>query len=91
MSMFPAHLHREVKKEFASFAAGLDDYSDISALEERSTMNPVRWWIFHGANGVHLRNLAIRVLSQVTSSSSTKRNWSTYGFIHSVKCNRLGL
>ena len=41
MRMFPAHLHREVKEEFASFAAGLDDYSDISALDERSTMNPV--------------------------------------------------
>eukprot|EP00253_Pinus_taeda_P031593 PITA_31593 len=27
---------------------------------------------------------------QVASSSSTERNWSTYGFIHSVKRNRLG-
>ena len=48
MRIFPAHLHREVKEEFSSFAAGIDDYSDISSLEERSTMNPVRWWIFHG-------------------------------------------
>ena len=75
MRMFPAHLHREVKEEFASFAAGLDDYSDISALDERSTMNPVRWWICHGANGVHLQTLAIRILSQVASSSSTERNY----------------
>eukprot|EP00253_Pinus_taeda_P017793 PITA_17793 len=43
--MFPSHLHREVKEEFASFASGIDDYADISALEERSTMNPIRWWI----------------------------------------------
>jgi hypothetical protein len=42
---------------------------------------PVRWWIFHGANGVHLQTLAIRILSQVASSSSTKRNWSTYDSI----------
>jgi hypothetical protein len=90
MRMFPSHLHREVKEEFASFAAGIDDYADISALEERSTMNPVRWWICHGANGVHLQSLAIRILSQVASSSSAERNWSTYGFIHSVKRNRLG-
>eukprot|EP00253_Pinus_taeda_P030084 PITA_30084 len=88
--MFPSHLHREVKEEFASFAAGIDDYADISALEERSTMNPVRWWICHRANGVHLQNLAIRILSQVASSSSVERHWSTYGFIHSVKRNRLG-
>ena len=34
MRMFPTHLHREVKEEFASFAVGLDDYSDISTLEK---------------------------------------------------------
>jgi len=53
-------------------------------------MNPVRWWICHGANGVHLQNLAIRVLSQVASSSSAEMNWRTYGFIHFMKRNRLG-
>ena len=52
-------------------------------------MNPVRWWICHGENGVHLQNLAIFLLSQVASSSSTESNWSTYDFIHSVKHNRL--
>jgi hypothetical protein len=40
---------------------------------------PVRWWICHGANGVHLQSLAICILSQVASC-----------FIHSVKRNRLG-
>jgi hypothetical protein len=90
MRIFPAHLHMEVKEEFPSFAAGIDDYSDISSLEERSTMNLVRWWICNGENGVHLQNLGIRVLSQVASSSLAKRNWSTYGFIHFVKRNRLG-
>ena len=37
-----------------------------------------------------MQALAIRILSQVASSSSVERNWSTYGFIHFVKCNRLG-
>ena len=90
MRIFPAHLRRKVKEEFSSFAAGIDDYSNISTLEERITTNLVRWWICHGANGVHLQSLAIRILSQVASSSSAERNWSTYGFIHSVKRNRLG-
>ena len=49
MRIFLAHLHREVKEEFASFTVGMDDYSDVSALEERSTMYPVRWWVCHGA------------------------------------------
>ena len=72
MRIFLTHLHWEVKEEFASFAAGLDDYSDISALDERSTMTPVSWWVCHGANGVHLQTLSIHVLSQVASSSSTE-------------------
>ena len=53
-------------------------------------MNLVKWWTCHGASGVHLQSLATRILSQVASSSSVERNWSTYSFIHSVKRNRLG-
>lgn len=90
LRFFPADLHREVKGKFASFAARLDPYSDISALDERNAMSPVKWWVCHGANGVHLQSLAIRILSQVARSSLTERNWSTYGFIHSMKRNRLG-
>ena len=63
MRMFPADLQREVKEEFANFAGGFNEYSDVIALEERSTMNPVRWWICHGADGVHLQNIAIHILS----------------------------
>jgi len=90
MRTFTGHLHREVKEEFTSFAAGLDEYSNISTLDERSTMSPIRWWICHGANGVHLQSIAIRILSKVASSSSSEINWSTYGFIHSVNHNRFG-
>ena len=79
-----------MKEEFVSLAVGLDDYLDILALDERSTMSPVRWWVCHGANGVHLQTLAIHVLSHVASSSSAEKNWSTYGFIYYVKRNRLG-
>jgi hypothetical protein len=79
-----------VREEFACFAAGLENFPNISALEERSTMNPIKWWTCHRANGVYLQILSTRILSQVASSSSAKRNWSTYGFIHFLKRNRLG-
>ena len=62
----------------------------MSTLDERGSMNTLKWWTCHGANGVHLQILATRILSQVASSSTTERNWSIYGFIHSVKRNRLG-
>ena len=86
--LFPASLQTEVREEFTSFAAGLEEFGDISALEERS-MNPIKWWTCHGANGLYLQSLATCILSQVASSSSAERNWSTYGFIHNVKRNRL--
>ena len=53
-------------------------------------MNPIKWWTCHGANGVYLQDFATCTLSQVANSSSGKRNLSTYGFIHSLKCNKLG-
>jgi hypothetical protein len=59
-------------------------------MDDSGHMDPITWWGFHGRNSVHLSTLATRLLSQVVSSSSTKRNWSTYGFIHLVKRNRLG-
>jgi hypothetical protein len=52
--------------------------------------DPVKWWTCHGVNGVYLQSLATRILSQVASSSLVEKNWSTYGFIHFMKCNRLG-
>ena len=50
----------------------------------------VATWNFYGGALPHIQKLAIKVLSQVASSSSAERNWSTYGFIHSMKRNRLG-
>ncbi|MCO5548417.1 hypothetical protein L7F22_001873 [Adiantum nelumboides] len=44
----------------------------------------------YGTGALELQRLAICVLSQVSSASACERNWSTYGFIHSLKCNRLG-
>jgi hypothetical protein len=70
--LFPASLQTDVRQEFACFAVGLEDFADISALDERRTMDPVKWWTCHGASGVHLQSLATRILSQVASSSSTE-------------------
>jgi hypothetical protein len=35
--------------------------------------------------------MAMRVLSQVVNTSSAKRCWSTYSFIHNVRRNRLNV
>ena len=88
--LFLASLQIEVREEFASFAVGLEVFAEILAFEERKSMNPIKWWTCHGANGVYLQSIANCIISQVASSSLVERNWSTYGFIHLVKRNRLG-
>lgn len=43
----------------------------------------------YGDDSPEIKHLTICLLSQITSSSAAKRNWSTYSFIHSIKRNRL--
>jgi hypothetical protein len=63
--LFQSSEQTEVRDEFACFAVGLEDFADISALEERSTMNLIKWWTSHGENGVYLQSLATRFLSHL--------------------------
>ena len=43
----------------------------------------------YGNQAPTLRNLALKVLSQTTSSSTSERNWSTFALIHKKQINRL--
>ncbi|RWW79171.1 hypothetical protein BHE74_00012570 [Ensete ventricosum] len=52
-------------------------------------MDPVEWWIQFGGDAPHLRKVAIRVLSQTTTSIGCERNWSTFALIHKKVRNRL--
>eukprot|EP00253_Pinus_taeda_P026903 PITA_26903 len=81
---------KDVRDEFGAFVQSTGIFSDPIAMDDRGHMDPITWWGFHGGDSTYLSTLATRLLSQVASSSSAERNWSTYGFIHSVKRNRLG-
>ncbi|XP_057872855.2 uncharacterized protein LOC131079003 [Cryptomeria japonica] len=75
-------------REFGQFVSAKSH--DVVALNARYGMDADEWWYVHGQGSVYLQPLAIKLNSQVASSSSAERNWSTYSFIHSVKRNRLG-
>ena len=47
------------------------------------------WWVSFGTHVKQLQLVAIQVLAQVTSSSTSEKNWSTFKFIHSKKQNCL--
>lgn len=58
---------------------------DIAIMAQEDS---ILWWNHHGAISL-TTILTIGLLSQVSSSSTTERNWSTYSFIHSLNMNRL--
>jgi hypothetical protein len=75
----------EVREEFGAFVQSTGNFSDPLAMDDWGHMDPITWWGFHGGDSLQLSTLATILLSQVASSSSAERNWSTYGFIHSMK------
>ncbi|RWR73192.1 hypothetical protein CKAN_00144800 [Cinnamomum micranthum f. kanehirae] len=50
---------------------------------------PAEWWLNYGESAPILRKIAMKVLSQTTTSSNCERNWSTFSFIHTKVRNRL--
>ena len=58
-------------------------------IRDRGLKKPHSWWANHGATSPPFQQLAMRLLSQVTSSSCCERNWSTYGNLYSMKKSRL--
>lgn len=51
------------------------------------TVKPMDRWSSYGLETPKLAEIAKKVLSQPISNSSTKRNLSTYSYIHNVKSN----
>ena len=47
------------------------------------------WWRLFGTDARILQKLAIRLLSQTTSSSGCERNWSLFDRIHTKRRNKL--
>lgn len=72
----------------------------IEALKEReqngfrykmigNSKTVLQWWLADGTDWPLLKSLALRVFSMAASSAASKRNFSTFGFVHSKLRNRL--
>ncbi|KAK8913951.1 hypothetical protein KSP39_PZI024294 [Platanthera zijinensis] len=80
---------RLVNTEYAKFSGCLEHFGDADSLIDRGAMEPIVWWLAHGASTPMLQSLALKLLSQPCSSSCCERNWSTYSFIHSMRRNKM--
>ena len=78
---------KKVNMEFGLFS-GVKAY-DEDNMEDRWTYDPMLWWSTYGSSLPMLQTLALKLLGQPCSSSCAERNWSTYGFIHSMRRNRI--
>lgn len=87
---FPESKDRiEVTQEFVKFSSAAEELGQFDSLQDRWNLKPKEWWIMYGSSIPKLQSIALKLLSQPSSSSCCERNWSTYSFIHSMKRNRL--
>ena len=78
-----------VKDEYSRFATSSEELNDFDAIYDRWVLDPVKWWSNHAQSIPLLQKIARNLLNQPSSSCCCERNWSTYGFIHTMKRNAL--
>ncbi|CAI0548147.1 unnamed protein product [Linum tenue] len=79
----------EAIKEIRLFRERLGSFGKKSAISCATTLPPAEWWTLYGNDAPKLQSVAIRLLSQTSSSSGCERNWSVFDQIHSKRRNRL--
>ena len=90
--MYSEEEGQTLRRQWIQFAGLKGPFNKPDAKADRADLaqdDPIGWWDMHGDEAPEIQHLAIRLLSQIASSSAAERNWSTYSFIHSIKRNRL--
>jgi hypothetical protein len=74
-----------VLQELDKYTSQRGRFGKEDAIRNASKIPAHQWWKYYGASAPILQDVAIKVLSQISSASSCERNWSTYDFIHSKR------
>jgi hypothetical protein len=77
------------RASYKAFRAKEGLFGSQEAQEDADSTPAHQWWDFYGQGHPELQAMAVRVLSQTTSSCSCERAWSAYDFIHSRRRNKL--
>ena len=65
---------RRVKQQFADFSLCMNAFEDPEAIEDRAHFDPKQWWGTYGVHTPELKDLALMLLGQPSSSSCRERN-----------------
>jgi hypothetical protein len=87
--LVPIENQSKVLDEYAEYLGKLDHFSCSYLWESNLVKNPINWWYLVKGRYPILSEVALKVLSVPATSAVSKRNWSTFGFIHSKVRNRL--
>ncbi|XP_028089575.1 uncharacterized protein LOC114289927 [Camellia sinensis] len=79
----------KLMNELRLFRDRQDSFGRELAIITSKKTQPDEWWKMFGHSAPNLQKLAIRILSQTSSSSGCERNWSVFERIHTKKRNRL--
>ncbi|XP_020100614.1 uncharacterized protein LOC109718679 isoform X2 [Ananas comosus] len=82
-------LRHDITGQLYVFRKAQGMFSSNLAKEARNTTSPGMWWEQYGDSAPGLQRAAVRILSQVCSTWTFERNWSTIQQVHSEKRNRL--
>lgn len=82
-------MRRDITNQIFTFTKANGMFGCSLAMEARDTVSPWLWWEQFGDSAPVLQRVAIRILSQVCSTFSFERHWSTFQQIHSEKRNKI--
>ncbi|KAL6320614.1 hypothetical protein AAG906_008614 [Vitis piasezkii] len=82
-------MRRDITNQILLFTRATGMFGCNLAREARDTVPPGLWWEQFGDSAPVLQRVAIRILSQVCSTSTFERHWNTFQQIHSEKRNKI--
>ncbi|XP_028797889.1 uncharacterized protein LOC114753361 [Neltuma alba] len=78
-----------VMKQATTYREGKESFSKPSCQKAAQKLDPYEWWTYYGCSVLELQRVAMRILSQTSTSSGCERNWSLFERIHTKRRNRL--
>ncbi|GAU37924.1 hypothetical protein TSUD_269390 [Trifolium subterraneum] len=69
-----AHERLEATTEFVKFSSAEGELGQFDSLQDRWNLTPKEWWITYGSSVPKLQSIALKLLSQPSSSSCAERN-----------------